>query len=209
MKKAKNTDSYFFVDESGDPTFFDKRGNLIVGHQGCSSYFILGFIETQSPQLLRASLKEMRYEIADNEDFAKIASLEKTLRAFHAKDDHSKIRSFLFKRIAQLDFRTEFIIIRKVGLEEEFRRRYKGDGNHLYDQIVSMLFESVLHRFQNNHIYFSARGSRPRHAPLQKAIDYAVNQFQQKSGSQAQCKVTVQAQQPSDEPCLSIIDYMT
>ncbi len=34
----KVNDCYFFVDESGDPTFYDKRGNLIVGEQGCSKY---------------------------------------------------------------------------------------------------------------------------------------------------------------------------
>ncbi len=27
--------NYFFVDESGDPTFFDRNGKLIVGKEGC------------------------------------------------------------------------------------------------------------------------------------------------------------------------------
>jgi hypothetical protein len=31
VKKPKDEHSYFFVDESGDPTFYDARGNLIVG----------------------------------------------------------------------------------------------------------------------------------------------------------------------------------
>jgi len=36
MKSPKEESLYFFVDESGDPTFYDKQGNLIVGQAGCS-----------------------------------------------------------------------------------------------------------------------------------------------------------------------------
>lgn len=63
MKKAKDKHSYFFVDESGDPTFYDKRGNLIVGNDGCSSILILGFIETQNPHLLRQSVLELQERV--------------------------------------------------------------------------------------------------------------------------------------------------
>jgi hypothetical protein len=32
---------YFFVDESGDPTFYDEDGNLIVGQEGCAPILLL------------------------------------------------------------------------------------------------------------------------------------------------------------------------
>ena len=31
MKTPQEGTNWFFVDESGDPTFYDRRGNLIVG----------------------------------------------------------------------------------------------------------------------------------------------------------------------------------
>jgi hypothetical protein len=49
MKKVVEKEHWYFVDESGDPTFYDRNGNLIVGQEGCSPIFILGFIETDNP----------------------------------------------------------------------------------------------------------------------------------------------------------------
>ena len=44
MKKPQSGSTWFFVDESGDPTFYDRKGNLIVGQPGCSPILILGLI---------------------------------------------------------------------------------------------------------------------------------------------------------------------
>ena len=43
--------NYFFVDESGDPTFFNKRGKLIIDNDSCSPILILGFINTNNPRI--------------------------------------------------------------------------------------------------------------------------------------------------------------
>lgn len=209
MKKAKAGSSWFFVDESGDATFYDKKGNLIVGKAGCSPHFILGFIETQDPHALRMTLSELRRNIANEPSFSKIHSLDRSLQAFHAKDDHPTIRDLVFSKLPGMDFRAEFIVIRKIGLEGEFRKRFRGDGNHMFDQVTSMLFENVLHRYQSNTIFFSARGNRLRHTPLHNAIRYAINEFEQKAGVETGCEFLVQAQRPGGEPCLSVIDYMT
>jgi len=61
LRYVKNKDTaYFFVDESGDPTFYDKYGNCIVGRDGCSRILILGFITTIDPASIR---KALTYEI--------------------------------------------------------------------------------------------------------------------------------------------------
>ena len=56
MKKAKPGSNWFFVDESGDPTFYDRKGNLIVGQGGCSPILVLGFVETQQPEPIRQAV---------------------------------------------------------------------------------------------------------------------------------------------------------
>lgn len=40
MKEPTEGTNWFFVDESGDPTFYDAHGNLIVGQEGCSPILI-------------------------------------------------------------------------------------------------------------------------------------------------------------------------
>jgi hypothetical protein len=39
MKKPRTGSTWYFVDESGDPTYYDRKGNLIVGQPGCSPIF--------------------------------------------------------------------------------------------------------------------------------------------------------------------------
>jgi hypothetical protein len=56
MKEVAPGDSYFFVDESGDSTFYDANGKFIVGEPGCSPILILGFIETQKPHEIRRAV---------------------------------------------------------------------------------------------------------------------------------------------------------
>ena len=63
MKEPQDGDRWFFVDESGDPTFYDRTGNLIVGQPGCSRILMLGFIETFDPVSMRQSILELHREV--------------------------------------------------------------------------------------------------------------------------------------------------
>ena len=68
LRYVKNKDTaYFFVDESGDPTFYDKYGNYIVGKDGCSRILILGFVTPIDPAAIRKALINVRAEIANDQ----------------------------------------------------------------------------------------------------------------------------------------------
>ena len=95
----------FFVDESGDPTFFDRFGTLIVGQPGCSPILILGFVETCEPGQIRQELARLHQEIAADKYLEGIPSIEKTNIAFHAKDDVAEVRQAVYKCLAGMDFK--------------------------------------------------------------------------------------------------------
>lgn len=58
MKKVINETNYFFVDESGDPTFYDRYGRLIINNkEGVSPILILGFVKTANPNQSAVVLK--------------------------------------------------------------------------------------------------------------------------------------------------------
>ena len=198
--------SWFFVDESGDPTFYDRKGNLIVGQMGCSPILLLGFIETQTPQALRQGLLSLQQEILNDPYFQGVPSLEKTRVAFHAKDDLPEIRFQLYKLLATLEFKAQFIVARKI--ERVFRNSFNAKESEFYDHLIYTLFDGSLHRYQENFVYFAKRGSRSRQAPLKHAIRRSVANFEQKWDVKVTANVNVQSQTPVGEPCLSIVDYM-
>jgi hypothetical protein len=114
MESQPQGSRYFFVDESGDPNFYDAKGHLIVGEPGCSPILILGFIATDQPQNLRRELRRLQQEVATDKYLAAVPSLKKSLRAFHAKDDCPEVRQAVFKLIVNLPFESQFVVARKI-----------------------------------------------------------------------------------------------
>ncbi|MCB9420925.1 MAG: hypothetical protein H6667_14050 [Ardenticatenaceae bacterium] len=206
MKTPRQGQNWFFVDESGDPTFYDRHGNLIVGHSGCSPILILGFVEIPNPHSVRQSLLKLQRDVVSDPYFQKIPSMRKTTVAFHAKDDLPEIRYLVFKQLAALEFRAQFVVARKI--ERVFRNNFQAKEERFYDHLVSNLFERVLHLHEHNLIYFAKRGSRDRQQPLAQAIQKGVKQFEQRFNTSVRTTFDVLAQTPTGEPCLSVIDYM-
>ncbi len=206
MKKAKPGRTWFFVDESGDPTFYDRKGKLIVGQPGCSPILILGLIETQAPEPQRQAILALQQQVVHDPYFQDFPSIKRTAVAFHAKDDLPEIRYQFFKLLATLDFRAQFIVARKT--ESVLRNRFQAQENAFYDHLVAQLFQNLLHRYEHNSIYFAKRGSRDRQAPLSNAIQRGIERFEKKWGAQVRTTFKVQAQTPVGEPCLSVVDYM-
>lgn len=206
MKKLQEKTTYFFVDESGDPYFYDRKGNLIVGKEGCSKVLILGFIKTEQPELIRQAILEVRNEISKDTYLQDIPSLVKSLKYFHATDDSPEIREKVFKRILDLPFKAEFIVARKI--EQLFVKRYKNSPNLFYDDIISKLFQNQLHSSSKNIIYFSVRTNRARQAPLEAAIKNAIGAFESKWKTAVNSEIQIYPQRPQAEFCLQVIDYV-
>ena len=79
MKEPKRKNVYYFVDEAGDPTFYNKDGKFIVGQEGCSKILMLGFIETEEPKIIRQELQKLRNAIGSDYYLQGIPSLKKSL----------------------------------------------------------------------------------------------------------------------------------
>lgn len=197
---------YFFVDEAGDPTFFNRKGQNIVGRSGCSRILILGFIRTNQPDMLRKSILSLKNEIVNDPYYDGVPSLEKTKINFHAKNDIPEIREKVFRKIATLDFKAEFFVARKK--EEIFLKRHRGKENLFYDDLITKLFENKLHKTEKNVIYFATRGNKARQKPLEEAIQIATLTFEKKWGVKNENQIEILPQSPVGEPCLQIADYM-
>ena len=72
-------------------------GNCIVGQPGCSPIPVLGFIETQSPHVLRQAVLRLHKEVMADRYLNQFQSSRKTAVAFHAKDDGPVVRYLFYK----------------------------------------------------------------------------------------------------------------
>jgi hypothetical protein len=208
MKTVKEGETNFFVDEFGDPIFYDKKGRLIVGAEGCSLILGLGFVEMADPRPARQAILALQQDILNDPYLNKIPSVVKhTSIALHAAKDVPEVRYLMYRLIAKLDFKAQFVVSCKS--ERVFRELHNSDENIYYDQMVGRLFSTVLHRVKTNMICFSSRGSRDRRLPLELASHKAREDFEEYYGKRVVgTSFRVQAQSPAGEPCLSIIDYV-
>jgi len=206
MKKQQDKTTYFFVDEAGDPIFYDRKGNLIVGKGGCSKILLVGFIRTTNPGIIRKKLKNLRDRISKDEYLKEVSSIKKSLRAFHAKDDCLEVRQAVYKTLKDLDFKAEFIVARKI--KSIFIKRHQRKENVFYDDLLAKLFQNKLHTSTKNKIYYAKRGNRVRQEPISSAIQTAVLTFEKKWKTKINSEIKIQAQILSGEPCLQVVDYM-
>ena len=204
MQNPDPTARYFFVDESGDSTFFDRRGNCIVGNNGCSKYLMLGYVRTEHPKEIRQALVSLRDQLAKDVYFQGIPTFERTLQGFHAKDDSPEVRREVFRLLPTLPVKGQFIFARKRL--STFRNSFNSKEPAFYDHLVKHLFTRSLHLAEENHIFFEKRGSRARQQPLTEAVNAAVESFCSKYNCEPK-STTVHCQTPVGEPCLQVVDY--
>lgn len=135
----------YFVDEAGDGILFDRKGRVIIGNEGCSRFFILGFVDIPDVQSLEHELAELRTTLLADPYFAGIPSMHpyqrQTALAFHAKDDLAEVRHEVFallRRHAGIRFfavvKDKRAVLDYVLSRDEHESRYRYEPNELFTQ---------------------------------------------------------------------------
>jgi hypothetical protein len=131
MKLSESRKMYYYVDESGDPVFFDKKGNDLVKIGKASRVFIAGYMECEKPNLIHKALEKIRLEIKDDPYLSPVPSMQKSLKHFHAKDDCPEVREKVFKEIVKMNVKCCVIVGRKNA--DQFRKKFNGKTLKLYE----------------------------------------------------------------------------
>jgi hypothetical protein len=208
---------HYFVDEAGTPTLFQQGGKVIVGEQGCSTYFFLGKLDVGDPVALDAELTALRAEILADPYYRGVPSLDpsrgKTAVQFHAKDDLPEIRAQVFHLLMQHDLRFSAVVRDKRKLVEQVQALNKADStyryreNEIYDDLVSHLFKSGFHEADRFRIVFAKRGNKDRTAAFQQAIENARASYEAKFGVKAASHAAIDVSIPRLHAGLQAVDY--
>lgn len=208
---------YYFVDEAGDATLFNRHGKLIAGNKGCSTYFVLGLLDVPKPESLRQELTDLREHLLADPYFKGVPSMQpeakKTALAFHAKDDLPEVRREVYSLLIRHEMKFFAVVRGKRRIADlvlEFNKRnpsYRYHPNQLYDRCVSRLFKERLHKDDGYTIHFSRRGHKDRTAALQKALEVARNNFRRSWGITASAPIEIVPRTPEESAGLQATDY--
>ncbi len=209
---------HYFVDEAGDGTLFDGKGRVIIGNEGCSRFFILGFVDIPDPAALARTMADLRAMLLADPYFSGIPSMQpdqrKTALAFHAKDDLAEVRREVFALLRRQTAVLFFAVVKDkravldyVLSRNEREPRYRYEPNELYDHLVRRLFKDMLHKDDAYSIYFAKRGKSDRTQALQAAIQTARQKFRDRWGITSAAAINVIASIPPECPGLQVTDY--
>ena len=204
--------AYFFVDETGDLSRFDKKGRSVLGQVGVSKTFMLGVLEVREDlSSTIESFETLRQDLVNDPCLIKTPSIEKTKLYFHAKDDCSAVRREVFKLLKSLNVRVRVVIRRKKELIEEsmaaFKYGRKVSEKDIYQSLVSRLFKPILHKNSENNILFASRGKTFNNESLTEALEQAKRNCYFSWGIQSQNLINISHDFPSKHIGLQIIDY--
>lgn len=206
----------YYVDEAGDLTLFNKKGNIIIGNEGVSKCFMVGFAQVPNPKSASTQLEALRNELVQDPYFKDVPSMQpdrkKTALIFHAKDDLPEVRREVFKVLQKFNVKVQVAIRRKTDLAQSASTLYKATGkkmneNDIYDDLVKRLFRNSLHKADKNIIHFARRGKSDRNIALQTAINKAKSNFQSKYEIDSDKPVTIIPAYPHEYIGLQIVDY--
>ncbi len=207
--------SHFYVDESGDLSLFDRRGRIVVGMPGVSTFFMVGLAEVAEPHALRLAMRSLRESLLSDPYLTGIPSMRpdrrRTAICFHAKNDCPEVRWQVFKLLRGHDIKIQVAIRRKAELAHALKRnhkrgvRWQPDG--VYDDLIKRIFKNVLHRADENVITVARRGKSDRLDALTNAIRRAQRNFYRSFGRPSNKPTKIDINVPSNSEGLQAVDY--
>lgn len=213
MDKEKLT-RYFFVDEAGDLTLFNKKKRTVpLGVNGVSRYFILGFAEVLKPEKLDSDMRALRADLISDPTLKNIPSISKTAEFFHAKDDFQAVRREVFALLQQTEIKFWALIRDKVNLQNRGRFIFEQYGKKLtdkevYEDSVSRLSKYLLHKSDENHFVFAERGKTITNHSMASAIQKAESRIFRSWGIEPHGNNHIQCGHPKMHPGLQAVDYL-
>lgn len=214
MNELPKNVCHYFVDEAGDGTVFDRKGNVIIGQEGCSRYFMLGLLQIPDPLSIEEKLNQLRADLLKDKYFQKIPSFQpsamKTALGFHAKNDIAEVKREVFKILSQeTDLRFSAVVRdkRKVLLQVQQYKYKRYHPNALYDELIPRLFKDRLHKEDAYKVIFATRGKSDRTQALKKALDQARSRFEKQWNIHSDAPIDIQALPAIQSVCLQAADY--
>jgi hypothetical protein len=208
---------HYFVDEAGNPTLFDARGKILVGTEGCSSYFMLGKVDVGDPERLASELDALRARLLADPYFKGVPSMRadgrKTAVAFHAKDDVPEVRREVFSLLIRHELRFYAVVRDKqqvlayVRQQNERDAAYRYNENELYDSLVRHLFKRRFYQADHFRIWFARRGRSDRNKALREAMEQARADFEVDIGVTSRATVEIIPSSPKFCAGLQAVDY--
>jgi Protein of unknown function (DUF3800) len=195
---------HFFIDESGDPSFFGKKKKLLIGNEGFQPLLMLGALEVINKKEIRRQVIDFQEDIKNDVLFNSIPSIAENPKWYlHAKNDFPDIRTKFFELIRNMEGIKCTIVIGRKRLNV-FQEKHNGlESEFYFDMVYHLLKGKINNPDEAYHLFLADRNANSV-TRFKNVVEKVVNQAKSKMEIEYKCNIV----SSTDTPELSIIDYL-
>ncbi len=155
MEKLASSKNFIFLDESGKPEVFSRKGTNLVQAGTASKNLVISAVRTDDHLAVQQSVTEFRLKLLKDKKFTETFSPAYSLNAFHAQTDYPAVRKAFFEwiRDCSLNLKISVIVAEKLKAYPQLQR----DAGRLYATVAGQLLKRFLHTAEDIEVIFSRR----------------------------------------------------
>ncbi|MFA5928004.1 MAG: DUF3800 domain-containing protein [Candidatus Margulisiibacteriota bacterium] len=162
--------SYIFLDESGKPEVFSKRGENLVRSGKASKYLIIAAVRTTDHLQLQQAGTNEKLNILNNNSISTKFSPAYSLDSFHAQVDYPEVKQHFYNWIASNPLGLKLTVI--VAEKQKAYLGFQQDPGRLYANVAGQLLKNFLHTADGVEVIFSRKdGTLKARENLQLVVD--------------------------------------
>ncbi len=202
------TKRYFFIDESGDPTFYARRKKLLVGQPGFQPLLLIGMISLTDKAKIRNAILEFQQLILNDPLYNTIPSVANPKGWYlHARGDNPDIRSKFIELIRNLKGIKTFVVIGRKRLNL-FHNKHNGNEKEFYFDLVYHMLKDRLNKEDEYYQVFLSARDRNTQTRLRDAVNKAIERDNKRRRTPKSIQYKCEIVNSRDTPELSVVDYM-
>lgn len=203
----KEAKSYIFLDESGKPEIYSRKGTNLVEARLASRYLAIVAIRTMDHLALQQAVTEKRLELLHDPALSVKFSPAYSLDAFHAQTDYPEVKRKVYEwiRDCSLELKITAIVAEKAKAYAALQR----DPARLYATVAGQLLKRFLHTAEDIEVVFSRRdASLKARERLQLVVDAIRFDFADSHGAVPRTRVVYHHSPHYTHGGLQIADYV-
>lgn len=200
--------SNFFIDESGDPSFYVKGNKCVVGKQGFSPVLILGMVKIDDLNLVRDAVAGFIEAIKSDPVFPTLKCANKNKEWYlHASCDDLYIQERFIPYLSQIEGFKFYAVVGRKRLDL-FNKKHGKSETEFYFDIVYHLMKDRLIKDDVCYSINLAKRTKSNGDNLKKAIAGAVERDNNRRKIPVNINYSFKIVPSSDSLEMSIVDYM-
>lgn len=160
MRNLKEKRSYIFLDESGKPEVYSRKGVNLVQAGSASKFLVIAAVRTTDHLGLQEAVTAHRLAILRDKSLSSKFSPAYSLNAFHAQTDYPEVKKRFYEwvRDCTLELKISVIVAEKLKAFPQLER----DPGRLYATTAGQLLKRFLHTAESIEVIFSRRDASLR-----------------------------------------------